>query len=52
MGLGFDKQDPQFGAALKKALATLIADGTYQMLVSKWGLNDSAIRQPMINGQP
>ncbi|CAE6862732.1 Putative ABC transporter arginine-binding protein 2 [Paraburkholderia aspalathi] len=52
MGLGFDKKDPQFGEALKKALAALIADGTYQKLVSKWGLNDSAIRQPMINGQP
>ena len=52
MGLGFDKQDPQFGDALKKALAALVSDGTYQKLVSKWGLNDSAIRQPMINGQP
>jgi polar amino acid transport system substrate-binding protein len=52
MELGFDKKDPQLGEALKKALAALIADGTYQTLASKWSLNDSAITQPMINGQP
>lgn len=51
-GIGFSKDDPQVGQALKKALAAIIADGTYQKLLQKWNLPaDCAIAQPMINGQ-
>lgn len=52
MGLGFAKDDSPFGQKLKQALAALIADGTYQELLRKWDLTDSAIEQAMINGQP
>ncbi|KJC39366.1 ABC transporter substrate-binding protein [Bradyrhizobium sp. LTSP885] len=52
MGLGFAKDDSQFGQKLKQALAALIADGSYQDLLRKWDLTDSAIEQAMINGQP
>lgn len=52
MGLGFAKDDPQFGQKLKQALAALMADGSYQELLRKWDLADSAIEQAMINGQP
>jgi polar amino acid transport system substrate-binding protein len=52
MGLGFAKDDSQFGQKLKPALAALIADGSYQELLRKWDLTDSAIEQAMINGQP
>lgn len=52
MGLGFAKDDAQFGQRLKLALAALMADGSYQELLRKWGLTDSAIEQAMINGQP
>ncbi|NEV02481.1 ABC transporter substrate-binding protein [Bradyrhizobium uaiense] len=52
-GMGFRKDDLQFGEALKKALAALIADGTYVQLLRKWHLTDDAsIERPMINGQP
>jgi polar amino acid transport system substrate-binding protein len=52
MGLGFAKDASQFGQKLKQALAALIADGSYQDLLRKWDLTDSAIEQAMINGQP
>ncbi|WP_375784825.1 transporter substrate-binding domain-containing protein [Bradyrhizobium sp. Pha-3] len=53
VGFGFAKDDPQLGQALKKALAELMADGTYQALPRKWNLpNENAIERPMINGQP
>jgi len=52
MGLGFAKDDTQFGRKLKEALAGLMADGSYQELLRKWDLTGSAIEQAMINGQP
>jgi polar amino acid transport system substrate-binding protein len=52
MGLGFARDDSQFGEKLKQALAALMADGGYQELLRKWDLRDSAIEQAMINGQP
>ena len=52
MGLGFARDDPEFGQKLKQALAALMADGSYQELLRKWDLTDSAIEQAMINGQP
>jgi polar amino acid transport system substrate-binding protein len=52
MGLGFARDDSQFGQKLKQALAALMADGTYQELLRKWDLMDSAIEQAMINGEP
>lgn len=52
-GMAFSKDDPKFGNDLKKALAALLADGTYSRLLRKWSLSDDdAIQQPMINGQP
>ncbi|WP_128948618.1 transporter substrate-binding domain-containing protein [Bradyrhizobium nanningense] len=52
-GFAFAKDNLPFGEELKKALAGIIADGTYSQLLHKWGLTDQAsIGQPMINGQP
>lgn len=52
LGIGFSKDDQQLGQALKKSLSAVIADGTYQRLQHKWNVPaNSAIRQPMINGQ-
>lgn len=52
-GMGISKNDPKFGADLKKALGAIIADGTYGQILRKWGLPDEmAIREPMINGEP
>ncbi|WMY11045.1 transporter substrate-binding domain-containing protein [Paraburkholderia phenoliruptrix] len=52
MGIGFSKDDPDLGNAIKVALEKLIADGTYQNLLAKWGMADAAIRKVTINGQP
>lgn len=52
-GMGFRKEDPQLGDELKKALAAIMLDGTYDRLMHKWNLSDDAwIQQPMINGEP
>lgn len=52
-GMGFAKDDPQFGQALKAALISVIADGTYLKLLRKWKLpDDLQIKQPAINGEP
>lgn len=52
-GFAFAKDNLQLGEELKKALAGIIADGSYGQLLHKWGLTDQAsIGQPMINGQP
>jgi polar amino acid transport system substrate-binding protein len=51
-GIAFSKSDPDFGQALKKALGAVLADGTYQKLLQKWGLpNTAAPKQAMINGE-
>lgn len=53
MGIGFSKDDPGFGQTIKKALAELIADGSYRRLLQKWNIpDDSAVQEPTINGQP
>lgn len=52
-GIGFAKDDLQFGHNLKAALTSVIADGTYMKLLRKWNLpDDLAIKQPLINGEP
>lgn len=53
MGMAFSKDDPKLGEALKKALATLMADGTYRELIRKWNVpQNSAMDRPLINGKP
>ncbi|MGY3591851.1 ABC-type amino acid transport substrate-binding protein [Bradyrhizobium sp. USDA 4341] len=52
-GIAFPKDDPQFGGALKSALAAIMTEGTYDQVLRKWSLTeDSSIRQPIIDGQP
>lgn len=52
-GIGYAKEDLQFGQALKAALTAVIEDGTYLKLLRKWHLpEDLAIKQPTINGEP
>lgn len=53
-GMPFLKENKDLGAAFKKALDELIADGTYGQLLHKWGLpTDSSIGQESsINAGP
>ena len=36
--------------AVLAALKALIADGTYNQILTKWGIQDGAIADPVING--
>lgn len=52
-GTAFAKDDLQYGEALKKAFAEVIADDTYQNILRKWNMPDgAAVSRAMINGEP
>ncbi|GME37328.1 MULTISPECIES: ABC transporter substrate-binding protein [Pantoea] len=48
-GLGLPKDNPQLIAAIQGALDELIADGSYQAILKKWGLNDGAVEKAAVN---
>jgi polar amino acid transport system substrate-binding protein len=43
-------KDNGMAPAVKDALASLIADGSYTKILTKWGVQDGAITTPAING--
>jgi polar amino acid transport system substrate-binding protein len=50
-GIAVPKSLGDFPKALQTALKGLIADGTYQKILDKWGLEKSAaVTEPVING--
>lgn len=52
-GMAFLKDNSEFGQELKKGLAAIIADGTYDQLLRKWHMPDgSSIEHAMINLEP
>ncbi|KQR77009.1 ABC transporter substrate-binding protein [Burkholderia sp. Leaf177] len=51
MGMGFRKNDAEFGTKLKTAFNAIIADGTYKKILTKWGLEGSAVDAARINGK-
>jgi polar amino acid transport system substrate-binding protein len=44
------QKDGGMAAAVQKALEKMIADGTYEQILQKWGMQDSAIKAPETNG--
>lgn len=48
-GIAVSKSDPELRARLSGALQGLIADGTYDRLLKKWGLEQGALRSVPIN---
>ncbi|ACS87274.1 ABC transporter substrate-binding protein [Musicola paradisiaca] len=48
-GIGIDNKDPVLVAAVQAAFNAMIADGSYQAILSKWGLQDGALKQATIN---
>lgn len=50
IGIGVPKSNPQLRDALKKSLDALIADGTYQSILKKYGLEGGALKSATING--
>jgi polar amino acid transport system substrate-binding protein len=49
-GIGVATENVELRDALVRALAALIADGTYRALLEKWGLTQAAIAAPTVNG--
>ena len=48
-GIGIAKGDAAMRAGLTSALNALIADGTYQKLLAKWGLQEHGVQKVVIN---
>jgi polar amino acid transport system substrate-binding protein len=44
------QKDSGMAKAVQKALEKMVADGSYQKILDKWGMKDSAIKTPEING--
>jgi polar amino acid transport system substrate-binding protein len=51
LGMGLSKSNPELIAALHGAFKQILADGTYQKLLVKWGLQDYGIKKAMVNGK-
>lgn len=48
-GIVVAKNDPALKAAVQQSLKSIVADGTYDKLLAKWGLSQSALRTIPIN---
>jgi len=51
MGMGISKSNPELTAALLDAFKQILADGTYQKLLVKWGLQEHAVKKGSVNGK-
>jgi polar amino acid transport system substrate-binding protein len=51
-GIAFLKTQSGFRDAVAAALRAIIADGSYQAILTKWHLTDNAVTAPLINGDP
>ncbi len=49
-GIAFRKDDTVLRVAVDQALRRLIADGTYKTILTKYGLQNNAVAEPMLNG--
>jgi polar amino acid transport system substrate-binding protein len=49
-GIGIAKNNTQLRDALAEAFGALIKDGTYQQILTKWGLQANAVKEVVING--
>jgi ABC-type amino acid transport substrate-binding protein len=51
-GIVVAKRDVDIRNALQSALLAVIADGTYDQILARWGLQDFALRTAAVNGGP
>jgi ABC-type amino acid transport substrate-binding protein len=51
-GIAVAKQDVGTRNALQSALLAVIADGTYDRILARWGLQDFALRTAGVNSEP
>jgi polar amino acid transport system substrate-binding protein len=48
-GYVLPKNETDFGSAIASAVQALIADGTYNKILTKWGVQAGAITNPTVN---
>jgi polar amino acid transport system substrate-binding protein len=48
-GYVVNKDQADFAEALAGAVAALVSDGTYQQILTKWGVQAGAIDNPAVN---
>jgi ABC-type amino acid transport substrate-binding protein len=51
-GIAVRKGNSQVRDALRSALQAIIADGTYEEILAKWGLQDLAVQSASVNSKP
>jgi polar amino acid transport system substrate-binding protein len=49
-GIGFTKANTKLRDAVKQALQSLIADGTYGKILQSWGVEQGAVKEAAVNG--
>ncbi|MGW4399997.1 ABC transporter substrate-binding protein [Amycolatopsis nivea] len=49
-GMGFAKNNSKLRDAVKQALQSLVADGTYGKILQSWGVEQGAIKEAAVNG--
>lgn len=49
-GIAISKKNPELRDAIKAALDAIIKSGDYDKIISKWGVEDGAVKEAKING--
>ncbi|KUF16137.1 MULTISPECIES: ABC transporter substrate-binding protein [Streptomyces] len=49
-GIAIAKNNPELRDAIKNALAAIIANGQYEKIIKKWGVDAGAVKEAKING--
>ncbi|WP_020662020.1 ABC transporter substrate-binding protein [Amycolatopsis benzoatilytica] len=49
-GMGFAKNNAKLRDAVKQALQSLVADGTYGKILQSWGVEQGAVKEAAVNG--
>ncbi|WP_315811732.1 ABC transporter substrate-binding protein [Bradyrhizobium sp. SZCCHNR2028] len=51
-GIMFRKDDAGLREVVTEQIKAMIADGSYKVILDKWGLGANAVREPMLNAAP
>jgi polar amino acid transport system substrate-binding protein len=49
-GIAVSKKNPELRDAIKAALDAIVKNGEYDKIISKWGVEDGAVKEAKING--
>ncbi|KPC68348.1 atrA protein, partial [Streptomyces sp. NRRL F-6602] len=49
-GIAISKSNPELRDAIKAALDAIIESGEYDKIIKKWGVEDGAVTEAVVNG--